>query len=83
MLLFSERAQIALEKSNEPLKAKLDLALKKLDRGEQFSQGKHRLMHSNIDVWVIRVDFNTRLLYSKKDGQVVILDILDRSEYVS
>ena len=83
MLLFSERAQIALEKSSEPLKAKLGLALKKLERGEQFSQDEHRLMHSNRDVWVIRVDSNTRLLYSKKDEQVVILDILDRSEYVS
>lgn len=82
MLNFSERASIALEKSNAPIKQKLNKILGQLQRGEQLPPAISYRMNHNKGVWVVKVDRRTRLLYSITSEGINILDILDVSEYM-
>jgi len=82
MLAFSERAKIALETTPVTIKAKIDTLLDQLDHGRSTANDKPLRLNEK-DVWVIRVDQDTRLFYAKNQDEITILDILDARKYAS
>ena len=81
MIKFSERALIALEKAPQPLKSKLTRIIHQLERGHPLSSTIfHRKMRFRENVWIVRAESKV-LYYSKEDDQIIILDILDPTEY--
>jgi hypothetical protein len=81
-LQFSERALIAREQSTGRRKAALDKALGELEARGRISGDKPLRIKDTEDVWAARVDADLRLLFSSRGDEVVILDIISRSEYL-
>lgn len=80
---MSLRAKIALQTAEAPLKKNLEEIIAKIDNNIPLSSDIVRTMHSRPTVSVVRVNDRIRLLFEMKDGVVRVIDILDRSEYVS
>lgn len=81
MLQFTERAQAAFEQSTGPARKQLEHKINSLAKDITLPNLKILNSPSGKHLWVVPVNSNLRLIYSKDSDDIVILDILDRTQH--
>ncbi|MFZ2725717.1 MAG: hypothetical protein WAX77_05675 [Methylococcaceae bacterium] len=78
MISYSERARMLLADSPSTLKNKVKQLIERLDKGENFQVESLWLKHANKQAWLINVNSDIKLLYSKEGSHITIHDIFNK-----
>jgi hypothetical protein len=81
MLQLTERAQAAFDQSSGQTRKQLESQLTALAKGLELPNIKTLSAPSGKRLWIIPVNNDLRLIFSRESDQITILDILDRVQY--
>ena len=75
---FREKALTAYETMPSKQRNKVSQVIEQLDIRNTQDLNPYILKNQDLEMWVVRVDDNVRLLFTKKDRDFLIVDIIDR-----
>jgi|GEM_PF-2690009 len=75
---FREKALTAYETMPSQQKNKVSQVIEQLDIRNTQDLNPYILKNQDLEMWVVRVDDNVRLLFTEKDRDFLIVDIIDR-----